>query len=152
MRREIARVVDAGASLGPDAGRASAASLVTTQVRCATFSGQRYCLGVGWTAAHRGRGPRAGGRGRGRRRAADHAPETTGDLDVLATLRRAAARPEPARVAAERAELTDAAASVAKVWLLRHEVQGVPLPAAFLQDHPEAIASDAEALAGTDSR
>jgi hypothetical protein len=43
------------------------------------------------------------------------------------------------RAAAERAELTMAARSVAKVWLLRHEVQGVPLPAKFREDHPEAV-------------
>ncbi len=152
MRREIARVVDAGASLGPDAGRASVASLVTTQVRCATFSGQRYCLGVGWTqrteAEVRERVAAAVATG-----ALRTTPlETTGDLDVLATLRRAAARPEPARVAAERAELTDAAASVAKVWLLRHELQGVPLPAGFLDDHPEARATAAAPALGREKR
>ena len=40
--------------------------------------------------------------------------------------------------AAERAELTMAARSVAKVWLLRHEIEGVPLPSGFLAEHPEA--------------
>ena len=105
------------------------------------FSGQRYCLGVGWTrrteAEVRERvavAATAVARGR-------PSVETTGDLDLLATLRSAAARSEADRVAAEEAELTDAAASVAKVWLLRHEVQGVPLPAGFLDDHPEAIAA-----------
>jgi hypothetical protein len=42
------------------------------------------------------------------------------------------------RAAADRAELTDAARSVAKVWLLRHEIEGVPLPDGFLAAHPEA--------------
>ncbi len=50
MRREIARVVAAGASLGPDSERATTDALVTTQVRCAVFAGERYCLGVGWTS------------------------------------------------------------------------------------------------------
>ena len=39
-----------------------------------------------------------------------------------------------------------AAQSVAKVWLLRHQIQGVPLPADFLATHPEArvpVSSDA---------
>ncbi len=49
MRREIERVVAAGRALGPDSGRVTTATLVDTQVRCAVFSGQRYCLGIGWT-------------------------------------------------------------------------------------------------------
>ena len=36
---------------------------------------------------------------------------------------------------------------MAKIWLLRHEGQGVPLPAVFFSDHPEVIASDAELVA-----
>ena len=40
------------------------------------------------------------------------------------------------RAAAERAELTAAARSVAKVWLIRHEIQGVPLPDDFLRGAP----------------
>ena len=46
-----------------------------------------------------------------------------------------------ARTEAERAELTAAARSVAKVWMLRHEIQGVPLPDGFAERHPEAIAA-----------
>jgi hypothetical protein len=42
-----------------------------------------------------------------------------------------------ARARADRAELTEAAASVAKVWLLRYQIQGVPLPDGFLERHPE---------------
>ncbi len=146
MRREIAQVVAAGRSLGPDSGRVTTASLVDTQVRCAVFSGQRYCLGVGWTddseAEVRERVAVAA-TVVGRRTTS----ATTGDLDLLTTLRTRAARPEGERVEVETAELTEAAASVAKVWLLRHEVQGVPLPGGFLDDHPEAIASDADAQA-----
>ena len=33
-----------------------------------------------------------------------------------------------------------AARSVAKVWVLRHAIQGVPLPDDFLERHPEARA------------
>src|SRR4051794_3126482 len=43
-----------------------------------------------------------------------------------------------ARAAADRAELESAATAVAKVWVLRHEIQGVPLPDGFLAEHPEA--------------
>ena len=46
MRAEIERVVAAGASLGRADGRTAAAQ---EAARCATFEGQRYCLGVGWT-------------------------------------------------------------------------------------------------------
>ena len=68
--------------------------------------------------------------------------ESTGDLDVLGQLaRQAGAVPGRAREA-ERRELTAAARSVAKVWVLRHEIQGVPLPDGFLADHPEARARE----------
>ena len=63
--------------------------------------------------------------------------ETTGDLDSRADLERRARMTPTRRAALERAELTEAARSVAKVWILRHEIQGVPLPAGFLQRHPE---------------
>ena len=86
MRREIERVVAAGRALGPDSGRVTTATLVDTQVRCAVFSGQRYCLGVGWTddseAEVRERVAVAA-TVVGRRTAST----TTGDLDLLATLR-----------------------------------------------------------------
>jgi hypothetical protein len=42
-----------------------------------------------------------------------------------------------ALAAAQRQELTQAARSVAKVWLIRHQVQGVPLPPHFYARHPE---------------
>ena len=67
--------------------------------------------------------------------------ESTGDLDVLGSLQRTAALSPTDRAAAERAELTEAARSVAKVWLLRHQIEGVALPAGFLARHPEAQAS-----------
>lgn len=99
--------------------------------RCAVFEGQRYCLGTGWTdatAAEAGSATTTASR--------SAAVERTGDLDTA----RPAARRTPAQ---ERAELTAAARSVAKVWLLRHEIQRVPLPDGFLDRHPEARATTA---------
>ncbi len=66
------------------------------------------------------------------------AVETTGDLDAAALLARSAKLSPAARARSERAELTQAARSVAKVWLLRHEIQGAPLPEGFAAAHPEA--------------
>jgi hypothetical protein len=138
MQAEIDRVVAAGRSagrLGTKAGLARAAQLV----RCAELDGQRYCLGVGWTedteADVRSRvasAARVSARATGR--------TSTGDLDASAGLARTARMSPKARAAADRAELEAAARSVAKVWLLRHEILGEPLPAGFLDRHPEARA------------
>ncbi len=65
---------------------------------------------------------------------------TTGDLDEQAALRRLAKMSPSARAAEERAELTQAARSVAKVWLLRHDIEGTANPQDFLAEHPEALA------------
>lgn len=112
---------------------------------CAVFEGQRYCLGSGWTEST----PQEVGERLQQAAAqvsARRAPvEQTGDLDAEALLRRT---PTPAQA---RAELTVAARSVAKVWLLRHEIQGVPLPAGFLEDHPEARATSARTAARRDA-
>lgn len=151
MRAEIERVVAEGAELRrAQAARARAgrpldrAALARAATRCATFEGQRYCLGFGWTtqpasslAARLLDDPEPG-------------RERTGDLDARGLLARTQARPSDAQTAAERAELTMAARSVGKVWLLRHEVQGVVLPADFAARHPEvatAQARDAAAAA-----
>lgn len=75
--------------------------------------------------------------------------ENTGDLSLADSLRQRAALPAQTRARLEREELTIAARSVAKVWLLRHEIQGVPLPAGFAQRHPEARLAGAGA--GRDS-
>jgi hypothetical protein len=141
MQAEIDRVVNAGRALGRTTGKQTPEQLADGLVRCAEFEGQRYCLGTGWTedtqqqvqarmataarsvAARRGAGV-----------------TNTGDLDARAALARMARMSPAARAAADRAELTMAARSVAKVWLLRHEIEGVPLPAGFLADHPEARA------------
>ena len=142
LRAEIDRVVASGLAR-PVSGRAGVTELVEAAVRCAEFEGQRYCLGFGWTdrteAEVRERLLAAAGV-TGRRTRTEATVETTGDLDALATLRRLAATTPEARVVAERDELTEAARSVAKVWLIRHQVQGVPLPDGFLEDHPEARA------------
>ena len=123
--------------LGAVSARQSPTQLASNLVRCAEFDGQRYCLHTGWTTSTqadvRARVATAT-RTLAARRAA--AVETTGDLDLAATLRRAAALSPTERAATERAELTAAARSVAKVWMLRHEVQGVPLPAGFSEAPP----------------
>ncbi|WP_028643934.1 C39 family peptidase [Nocardioides sp. URHA0020] len=143
MQSEIDRVVAAGRSAGRLVGRATPTALArsTAQlVRCADLDGQRYCLGVGWTddtqADVQDRVASAA-RMTGRVAAVDR----TGDLDAAASLARTARMSPAARARSERSELELAARSVAKVWLLRHEMQGVALPAGFLARHPEARAT-----------
>ncbi len=135
-RRTIDRVVGSGLTAGrstPTTPRALADDLA----RCATFEGQRYCLGTGWTdqteSQVRARTATLLARPAARRSAA----VSTGDLSTYDALRRAARMSPSARAAAERAELTQAARTVAKVWLIRHEFQGVPLPHGFFARHPE---------------
>ncbi|MBB3045177.1 hypothetical protein [Nocardioides soli] len=139
MRAEIDRVVAAGRTIGRPGSKAGVAATADA-VRCADLDGQRYCLGVGWTsdteADVRDRVAAAA-----RRSGRAPATTTTGDLDAAATLDRMVRMSPAERAAAERAELTAAARSVAKVWLLRHEIQGTPLPRGFLADHPEARAA-----------
>lgn len=132
MRAEIDRVLADGAALDRAQGRTATAR---ASVRCATFEGQRYCLGFGWTnqseealAARLETRPTA------------RSTERTGDLDADGLLARAQSRTSTARTEAERAELTMAARSVGKVWMLRHEIQGVPLPEGFAARHPEVTA------------
>lgn len=142
MRAEIDRVVAEGSSIRASA-ESSPYQRARAAARCATFDGQRYCLGVGWTTqspeqvAARLAAPAPPGR------------ERTGDLDPGALLQRQGRMTPAERAAAERAELTDAAESVAKVWLLRHEIQGVPLPADFAERYPEAAAALPAASART---
>ena len=124
--------------------RTPAGTLVGDLVRCAVFEGQRYCLGVGWT--DRGQAEVRRSMTAVAARQAVHPPRTTGtgDLSLIDALRRAARMSPSARAAAQTAELTEAARSVAKVWLLRHQIQGVALPPDFFARHPEV-------RAGTDS-
>ena len=136
MQSEIDRVVAQGRRAAVSA-RSSAYALAAASSRCAMFDGQRYCLGLGWTtqsqdevasrlAAAATPAPRR------------TKPEQTGDLSARAAMRRFGRLSPDERAAAERAELRAAARSVAKVWLIRHEIQGVPLPDDFLEKHPEA--------------
>ena len=136
MRAEIERVVAAGA-VRPGARRSPGAA-----ARCATFDGQRYCLGVGWTTQSEAQVQERltyAARAVAARRTS--AVERTGDLDAVSLLQRYAGLSPAARARREREELTAAARSVAKVWLLRHEVQGEPLPDDFATAHPEALAA-----------
>jgi len=145
---EIDRVVAAGTTASRQLARTSARGqkatpeqLAQTAVRCAEFEGQRYCLGAGWTedteAEVRARTVTAA---RAVAARPTGAVERTGDLDAQAALERRAAMSPAALARADRAELTMAARSIAKVWLLRHEIEGVALPTGFLDRHPEARA------------
>lgn len=145
MQTEIDRVVAQGRSVGRLGTKASSTQIAASAVRCAELDGQRYCLGYGWTdrseqqvQARMARAAKVAAR--------NGDVVNTGDLDAAAQLRQFARMSPSARAASERAELEDAARSVAKVWLLRHEIQGVPLPADFLAEHPEAAASTAPAV------
>lgn len=145
-RAEIDRVVGEGldnsaritAARGTKA--ASTDVLARALIRCATFEEQRYCLGLGWTQAD---ATQAAGRIASAARSARllargaTAPETTGDLDAAALLDQRAALTAKQRARVERRELRQAAASIAKIWLLRHQIQGMALPKDFLADHPE---------------
>ncbi|GAB6987129.1 hypothetical protein JCM10369A_36540 [Nocardioides pyridinolyticus] len=142
-RAEIDRVVNEGTMLSRrtarTTGKATPEQLAETAVRCAEFEGQRYCLGAGWThdteeqvrartvSAARQVAARPAG-----------AVETTGDLDAQSALAQRARMSPAALARADRAELRMAARSIAKVWLLRHQIEGVPLPEGFLDRHPEA--------------
>ncbi len=137
MQREIDAVLAQGRT--PSRAGSAGPDLVTDEVRCADLEGQRYCLHTGWTTQPEPE-VRSEVTGQVRALAARRQQvEETGDRDVLATLRAHAALPPAAQAQAERAELVEAARSVAKVWLLRHQIQGVPLPDGFLQRHPEII-------------
>ncbi|CAI9411991.1 C39 family peptidase [Nocardioides sp. T2.26MG-1] len=145
MQAEIDRVVAAGRTLGRVSGRTTPEQLASSAVRCAELEGQRYCLGAGWTedseAEVRARMARSARTAAARPAGSTGATESTGDLDPVAALDQRVRMSPADRAAADRAELTMAARSVAKVWLLRHEIEGVPLPVGFLADHPEARAA-----------
>lgn len=130
MKAEIDRVVEAGSTISPARARtleapAARTRLAQTLTRCAELGGQRYCLGVGFT--HRSADEVA----RSLARPMTTGRETTGDLDPLAALARTAQLRPAARARADRAELTEAALSVGKVWKLRHAIEGVEVPAQF---------------------
>ena len=143
FRRTIDRVVAAaGATRATETAagtslRASPRAIVDEVVRCATFEGQRYCLGTGWTDRTQAQVQDSAVDLLERPAARRGAVTTTGDLSTYDALLRAARMSPTARAEAERAELTQAARSVAKVWLIRHQIQGVPLPQGFFARHPE---------------
>jgi hypothetical protein len=142
MQAEIDRVVSEGRTFGRVSGKAAPEQLAASSVRCAEFEGQRYCLGTGWTEhTEQQVQARTVAAARAAARTSQIADTGTGDLDARAALSRRARMSPAARAEADRAELTMAARSVAKVWLLRHEVEGVPLPDGFLAEHPEARAA-----------
>jgi hypothetical protein len=140
MAAEIDRVVAEGLDAAGSQARSTPAATVRTQVRCAVFVGQQYCLHVGWTDATeaevQARVLAAGAAAA--RKAAAGATESTGDLSTAtgatggaaARLSAAAALSPQQRADAERSELTAAARAVAKVWSIRHEIEGVPYPTA----------------------
>ena len=139
-QREINRVVAAGTT-GPVSARTPARTLAGDLVRCAVFEGQRYCLGSGWTDRTQAQVQRSTAAVAARQAARPTQATSTGDLSMVAALRQAARLTPQQRAAAQTAELTEAARSVAKVWLLRHQVQGVPLPPHFFARHPEVRAA-----------
>src|SRR4051794_39695893 len=120
LRAEVDRVVGQGRVLGRQLahGRVTGARQVAAYVRCAELEGQRYCLGTGWTddtqtqVQDRTLAALGSARGAGRHGTA----RRTGDLDARAALAAAARMSVGQRARAERAELTMAARSVAKVW------------------------------------
>lgn len=140
MQAEIERVVAEGARTTVDV-RASAYDLAAASTRCAVFDGQRYCLGLGWTQKTQAVAAAGLATAAGPTTPTRTTPEQTGDLDPMTSIRQRAELAPKARAKAERAELTAAARSVAKVWLIRHEIQGVPLPDNFYELHPEAAVS-----------
>lgn len=141
LQAEIDRVLAEDQRAGRLAVTQTPDRLAAALIRCADFDGQRYCLHTGWTESSESE-VQARVATAARAIAARPAPATTtGDLDELATLRRYARMSPSAREAEERAELVQAARSVAKVWLLRHDIEGVDIPASFLAEHPEAVAT-----------
>ena len=106
---EIERVLAEGDVRVPPG--ADVATLVRALVRCANFGAERYCLHLGWTDRSEGAVRRAAVRAATYRAAGS---EQTGDLPLAAELRGAAGLPLPERRAAERRELTLAAAAAGK--------------------------------------
>ena len=138
MQREIDRVVDSGLTQPATRSRPGPETLVARQVRCARFEQLTYCLHVGWTDEEPTELQSRLATTAATQARSTATNETTGDLDPLADLSRTAGMAPLARAAVERGELTAAARAVAKVWTLKHEIQGVPYPRGFWSRHPEA--------------
>lgn len=139
MKSEIDDVLrrgDVSARQAPGANL-SPAALAKKTIRCADLEGQRYCLHSGWTEKSETEVVRSVTAGAAQVSARGAQRETTGDLSPVDALRQFNALPPAEQRKAERAELLQAARSVGKVWLLRHQIQGKPLPSNFLARHPE---------------
>lgn len=134
-KAEIDRVLAQTGATGTNA-RTKASAIAASTVQCADFEGQTYCLGQGWTTDSEAQ-VQARVTTELNRLARTTPVERTGDLDAVAQLQRRATMAPLQRERLDRAELTMAARSVAKVWLLRHELDGTPLPKNFLAEHPE---------------
>jgi len=142
MQAEIDRVVTEGKQHGRTSAAAGPATLVDQGLRCADLDGQRYCLGIGFTTRTE---EELTAELSASARSAAPATESTGDLATVDALRQRARMSPTARAALERRELTEAATSVAKVWVMRHQVEGAPLPEGFAERHPEAfVPADSE--------
>jgi Peptidase_C39 like family len=147
MQAEIDRVVAEGLAQPAFRGKPGPAALIGSQLRCATFEQLTYCLHLGWTDESQADVQQRALAVAAKTTTSTTSTETTGDLDLIGTLSRAAAAPPQDRADAERTELTQAAASVAKVWTIRNEILGIPLPAGFAARHPEALGLQARAKA-----
>lgn len=155
MQAEIDRVVGKVANQPVARGRVTLSQLASQQVQCATFEELTYCLGIGWTdkPATEVQDEVAKAAQAAEVRAKGTPVTNTGDLDPAAQLQSLAKVSPTLRASQDRAELTEAARSVAKVWVLRHEVLGVPYPDGFLARHPEVAALTGSATSpGTAAR
>ena len=138
---EVDRVVAEGAAPPLPASQGSTTAsykhAVASEIRCATFEGLRYCLHYGWTDETE----EMVVANLGALDASASAGETTGDLPIQAVVTGHAALPPSVQASRERQELRDAAAAVGKVWMIKHDVEGVPLAEGFMRNHPGGAGS-----------
>ncbi|WP_181309804.1 hypothetical protein [Nocardioides campestrisoli] len=108
------------------AAPAGSAAPKTDTTRCATFDGERYCVGLGWTTQSEAQvQARLASAADTAAEAADQpAREHTGDLDTATLLERRAAMSPADRARADRRELAAAARAAGKVRRLRAEADG----------------------------
>lgn len=130
---EIDRVLAEGRSV------TSASTLearVAAAVRCADFSGERYCLNVGWTTRTEAE-VRDEAVADVRFADLEAAGEETGDLSVSEAVAQAAALPAKTREARERRELVEAVKGLRKVRELRAELATPRMTSTALTPYPE---------------
>ena len=144
LQREIDRVVQQGLVRGRVSAKQTPEQLAADLVRCADFAGQRYCLHSGWTTSDPAQvRARIGNRRPNHRGATGLRTTSTGDLDSSATLRRTAGLDPSARAEAERARADPGRALGGQGVAAAPRDRGVEIPAAFLDQHPEARAHHA---------